>query len=299
MQQKQFSILKLFVVASLIVSMGTNCKKNNNTTQQPTPPAGFVFIPAPTEKDSIGSGSVEPVYGQEKPRHRIQLSPFFMAKYELTIKEFNAFIQAGYKDTATYYTEFNSRPETHPVIQVSWIDAAKYCNWRSKTAGLDSCYVFKTGGVEIDSYHFGTPGNTKNGYRLPTEAEWEYACRAHSDSVYSIGNTGKNTIKAFDANFGSATLFTVAVNSYQPNAFGLYNMHGNVWELCTDWYDGSYYTSDASKLLNPPGPATGPGRVIRGGSWSDFAVDLRSASRGNVTPVNRFSYIGFRLAKTL
>lgn len=290
MQQKQFSILKFVIITSLILSIG--CKKNSNTIP---PPAGFVFIPAPGEKDSIGS--VETGNPNEKPRHRIQLSPFFMAKYELTAKEFNAFIQASYKDTATGYTERNNKGDDFPVIWVSWIDAIKYCNWRSKTENLDTCYVFNTNGTDINSYNFGQPGNSKNGYRLPTEAEWEYACRAHSDSAYTIGNTGKNTITTADANFSNTS--PVPVDSYKPNGFGLYNMHGNVWEWCSDKYDQNYYTNPKATKLSPMGSETGLNRVFRGGSWDGSAVILRSAIRYYGTPDILYNVIGFRVAKTM
>lgn len=293
MQQKQFSVLKFVIITGLILSIG--CKKNNNTIQSPIPPAGFVFIPAPGEKDSIGSVETETGNPNEKPRHRIQLSPFFMAKYELTIKEFNTFIQASYKDTSTGYAEYNNQGDNFPVIWVGWIDAIKYCNWRSKTENLDTCYIFKPNGIDIDSYNFGQPGNSKNGYRLPTEAEWEYACRAHSDSAYTIGNTGKNTITTANANFNNTG--TVPVDSYKPNGFGLYNMHGNVWEWCSDKYDQNYYTNPNAIELNPVNSKASLYHVVRGGGWNSSEASLRSAYRNGYWPI--FNFVGFRIAKTM
>lgn len=305
MQQKQGLILNFIIIISLILSINIACKKNNTSTQMqpPTPPTGFAFIPAPGEKDSIGR--IEDGIAWEKPRHRILLSPFFMAKYELTVKEFNGFIQDGYQDTTTQYASKNNKGDNHPVVWVSWLDAARYCNWLSKKQGLDTCYVFAHNRTDVVNYNFGTPDNPKNGYHLPTEAEWEYACRAHSDSAYTIGNTGKNTITTADANFNvplSDENKSVPVNSYKPNNFGLYNMHGNILEWCSDYINDDYYKKPEATQLNPLNtdyPIGNNSRVIRSGSWASDASQIRSDFRyfagGNETSMA----IGFRLVKRI
>ena len=132
---------------------------------------------------------------------------------------------------------------------------------------------------------------TKGGYRLPTEAEWEYACRAGTTTACSFGD--KITPK--DANYDNSEIGKpVSVGSYKPNAFGLYDMHGNAWEWCEDWYGG--YPSGA--VTDPKGPETGKYRVIRGGSFNEFESSARSSNRGNFTPTNQPLDIGFRLAGT-
>ena len=156
-------------------------------------------------------------------------------------------------------------PLNHPVVNVSWEDADAYSKWLTVKKGKK--------------------------FRLPTEAEWEYACRAGTTTPF---NTGANITTA-KANYKGKD--TVAVDSFAPNAWGLYNMHGNVWEWCSDWYDNKYYDECKAKgtIENPPGPETGSDRVIRGGSWSYTAESCRSASRDVNAPDFRLSSVGFRL----
>ena len=132
----------------------------------------------------------------------------------------------------------------------------------------------------------------RGGYRLPYEAEWEYACRAGTKTAYSFGD--KITHK--DANYGGAKIEKpVAVGSYKPNAFGLYDMHGNVWEWCEDWYDDY----PAGAVIDPKGPAMGEDRVLRGGSfYGNDASIARSFSRNHGSPTARLSNYGFRLERT-
>ena len=133
---------------------------------------------------------------------------------------------------------------------------------------------------------------TNGGYRLPTEAEWEYACRAGTTTAYSFGED----ITTKDANYDESKIDKpVAVGSYKPNAFGLYDMHGNVWEWCNDWY-GSLQNVE---VTDSKGPATGERRVLRGGSFYIDGSKARSSSRFFYTPTYRIRSNGFRLAKTL
>ena len=125
-------------------------------------------------------------------------------------------------------------------------------------------------------------------YRLPTEAEWEYACRGGKETPYHFGNA----ISAREANFNGKG--TLPVGSHPANAFGLYDMHGNVWEWCSDWYDKDYYKSGVN--LDPQGPTTGTQRVLRGGAWTSAAHHCRTATCNAAFPVDLpFHYIGFRV----
>jgi formylglycine-generating enzyme required for sulfatase activity len=179
-------------------------------------------------------------------------------------------------------------PQTddHPVVNVSWNDAVAFGEWLSRKEGTR--------------------------YRLPTEAEWEYACRAGSttrwyhgndeDGLAQVGNVADATAKAKFPNVGTigATdgyVFTAPVGRFQANGFGLYDMHGNVWEWCADWYDEKYYERSPSE--DPAGPATGSFRVFRGGSWIDDAWGCRAAGRFGREPSIRYYYLGFRLARTV
>ena len=150
----------------------------------------------------------------------------------------------------------------YPVYYVSWCGAVKFCNRLSEQMGYEKCYT-ESGDWECDF--------SKNGYRLPTEAEWEYACRAGTDTYFYTGNVlsysdGKTSTDLDKAElYGSNRSNLHRVGRKEPNAFGLYDMHGNVCEWCNDWYGESYYSSSPSN--NPTGPNSGSERVDRGGSW--------------------------------
>ena len=151
-----------------------------------------------------------------------------------------------------------------------------------------------------------TPNWQANGYRLPTEAEWEYAAREGGKKV-RFGN-GQNTLRATEANFDASKDYkepysevgeykerTVAVDSFAPNALGLYNMSGNVWEWCWDWYSEDYYKN--SPVQNPRGPEEGDYRVVRGGSWGGTPFICRAALRYTYDPNYRDHLVGFRLCR--
>ena len=173
-------------------------------------------------------------------------------------------------------------------MTVNWDDAVAFCEWLSKKEG-------KT-------------------YRLPTEAEWEYACRAGTATRYyggddpetlaTVANVADATFKvdfADEAYYGlrasDGYTYTAPVGRFKPNAFGLYDMHGNVWQWCSDWYDSDYYSK--SPVDDPKGPNSGHRRVQRGGSWFDWAVLARSAVRSKDSPDSRNYVTGFRVARTL
>ena len=178
-----------------------------------------------------------------------------------------------------------SQTDSHPVVNVSWNDAVEFIKWLSK--------------------------KERKQYRPPTEAEWEYCCRAGSETHFSTGDSlaslkdfgnmldasykGKYTTDTdqpfpFDDGF----VYTSSVGRFKGNPFGLYDMHGNVWEWCNDWYGKDYYAT--SPLTDPGGPTTGSSKVVRGGSWNYSAGRCRSAFRGDGDPSHRGNSLGFRLA---
>ena len=171
----------------------------------------------------------------------------------------------------------------HPVENVSWNDAIAFCNKLSEREGLRPYY--RSGAEEQSG---------GDGYRLPTEAEWEYACRAGSTTRYSFGDDAASLgeFAWYDGNSGSKTH---PVGQKRPNAFGLYDMHGNVWEWCWDGYEERYYAN--SPTDDPLGPSQAAVRVIRGGSWDNDPRDARSANRSRGTPGDRDDDLGFRVAR--
>ncbi|MFH1741706.1 MAG: formylglycine-generating enzyme family protein, partial [bacterium] len=176
----------------------------------------------------------------------------------------------------------------YPVYYVSWYDAVKFCNRLSYVEGLESCYNESTWACDFN----------KSGFRLPTEAEWEYACRAGTETNFytgnSITNDGYSSTDLERAGwYGYGVVQANVVGAKEPNAFGLYDMHGNVWEWCNDWYRN--YSSGS--VTDPTGFQTGSYRVIRGGSWSSYASLCRSAKRGLEDPDVRVDEVGFRITR--
>jgi formylglycine-generating enzyme required for sulfatase activity len=251
-------------------------------TPQRTAPDGFVRINGGTF--TMGSPASESGrYDDEGPQHQVTVSSFYMGKYEVTQKEYQAVMGKN---------PSNFKGDNLPVERVSWFDAVNYCNKRSVKEGLSPAYTVK--GKNI------TWNKDMNGYRLPTEAEWEYACRAGTTTPYSTGNNITTNQANYDGNFsynnnakGTYRNKTTEVGSFTPNAWGLYDMHGNVWEWCWDWY-GSY---SATAQTDPSGASSGTYRVRRGGNWYNFALHLRSVSRGYDTPTYRYDELGFRLVR--
>jgi formylglycine-generating enzyme required for sulfatase activity len=179
--------------------------------------------------------------------------------------------------------------DRHPVEAVSWLDAVQFSNKLSEKEGKQPFY-------EIDGEDIRVPDWNGQGYRLPTEAEWEYACRANAATPTRF-SFGDNAVElGLYAWFeGNSEQRTHPVGQKRPNGFGLYDMHGNVFELCWDRYGEGYYNQSAAD--DPTGPAGAAGRVIRGGSWYDLPRYCRSADRNADSPDGRYYDLGFRLAR--
>ena len=245
----------------------------------------------------------------EKPVHKVTLNSFYLSKYELTFSEYNAFCEAtGRKNTSDYGMGAGLRPMTF----VSWYDAIEYCNWRSQQEGLTPCYTINKQHKDPNNQNKDdalkwtiTCNFNANGYRLPTEAEWEYAARERGRKV-RFGN-GKDIADPEEINFCGLEMYkkpysvvgvyrakTTDVGSYAPNALGLYDMTGNVREWCWDW--PALY--EATSQQNPKGPVSGWYRVVRGGCWWDWYGFKRVADRGGFHPTLRDDSTGFRCART-
>ncbi len=264
-------------------------------------------------------------YTDAEHQHRVEISKrLWFGKTEVTLGQFRQFVEdTGYKTDAEKdgeggwgydsqekkavgrKPEFHwrntgfSQDDSHPVVNVSWNDAVAFCNWLSREEGLPEFYEF---GGKVEN-------QGGRGYRLPTEAEWEYACRAGTTTRYTsgddpeglvrIGNTWDSSTKeAFPAFVNQLTSsdrypFTSPVGRFRSNSFGLLDMHGNAFEWCQDWYSADYYQT--SPVVDPPGPESGSSRVLRGGSWRNYATYCRSAYRYYDDPTDRYGHIGFRV----
>jgi formylglycine-generating enzyme required for sulfatase activity len=299
----------------------------------------MVLIPSGecTMGDSFGEGS-----SSEQPVHLVGLDSFRMSSHETTNQQYCDYLnsanaqgmitvsdgrvfQAGSGNSYLYCEttsgvdwqwsrivwngstfSVSAGSESHPVTMVSWYGAAAYCNWRSQQDGYELCYDLSS----WVCYHI------RRGYRLPTEAEWEYAARGGlSDQRFPWGDT----ISHDQANYRSTSLYgydvsptrglhpmyadggypcTAPVGSFPANGYGLYDMAGNVYEWCNDWYSDTYYAS--SPYGNPKGPSSGIWRVLRGGSWDlGHAADCRVALRGLSVPYDLQNAFGFRVVLDL
>ena len=256
--------------------------------------------------------------GDEAPVHKVRITrPFYLGRHEVTVGQFQKYLQAsgnvpesiadatgGYGYNPAYDPKKSARGDAfegrdpkyswsnpgfkqgpdHPVLNVTWNDAVRLCEWLSKQEGKK--------------------------YRLPTEAEWEYACRAGTRTRYHNGDSPEALLQVaniFDADSKQnwtqwaqyalaghdGFAFTAPVGSFAPNAFGLYDMHGNAWEWCADWQSETYYAE--SPLNDPKGPAAGEVRVRRGGSWHTWPFYARASYRNWNAPTTRYTLVGMRL----
>ena len=296
---------------------------------------GMTFVKLPAGEFSMGSDEAPEALarayphlqaerftqlGDEQPVHRVHIThAFWMGQYEVTVGQFKKFIEAsgyvpesmadgtgGYGWRADYDPATTKRGDAfegrdpryswrdpgfvqaddHPVVNATWNDAQALAAWLSKT----------------EARH----------YRLPTEAEWEYACRAGTRTRYSSGDDPASLLRVanvFDASSAKrwpqwqpmalqsddGYPFTAPVGSFAPNEWGLYDMHGNAWEWVADWYGDDYYAH--SPTDDPQGPATGNVRVRRGGSWHTWPFYARSSFRNWNTPDTRYTLVGMRLVR--
>ena len=267
--------------------------------------AGFVWIPPGTF--IMGSPGSEFGNSNEQPQHSVTLTQgFYMSKYAITQGQYFALMELR-----PSYAPSGDGKGRLPVEGVSWYDAIEFCNKLSEKYGLTPAYTIDKEQQDPNNQSASdtlkwlvTVNRNANGYRLPTEAEWEYACRAGTTTAY---NTGADSIYLTQANYGAAAGInkTTEVGSYAPNAWGLYDMHGNVFEWCWDWYGLSYYSSSPS-FVDPAGPTTpdydsgvNSRRVVRGGSWLSLSSggSLRSACRGHGNPSIGDDGCGFRVVR--
>jgi formylglycine-generating enzyme required for sulfatase activity len=259
---------------------------------RPTPGVTMEFVYIRPGAFAMG-GRSDPQHdyqGVEKPRHTVTITRgFHIGKHEVTRGQFAAFVDAtGYETGArregsawacqpdgtwksTRGVDWRNpksfrQDDTHPVVAVSWNDAKAFCDWVARKTGRE--------------------------VRLPTEAEWEYACRAGTTGSWACGDASLLGKSAWY--YLNSGMRTHPVGQKEPNAWGVYDVHGNVWEWVADRYDPTYYAS--SPVKDPAGPAKGTDRVLRGGSWSDSSYKCRSAYRYRCHPAYCGTLWGFRAA---
>lgn len=295
MQQKRFFTLSLWLISAIVLTLFAACKKTNN---QPT---GFIAQPIAdtlTNFRAIKGGTF--TRGDKEltnaTPHKVNISSFYMGETEVTRAQWKAFLnkKANY-GSSNNINDFTiggwNETDQHPVANVNWFDAVRFSNYYTKEIlkTTDTAYVF----IRSDSV---VCNKNAKGARLPTEAEWEYACRGGTQTPYYTGWMVTRSYANYDE---SGITKTTPVVSYINNPYGLYDILGNVWEWCSDWYKSDYYPTDGSVQNNPIGPTIGLERVARGGSWANSVVVLRAAFRGSGNPGIRSFTVGLRLAKTM
>jgi formylglycine-generating enzyme required for sulfatase activity len=278
----------------------------------PPPPPGMAYIPA----GSFQMGDNLDGETNAQPVHNVHLDAFFIDRFEIT-KELWQSVQTWGAANGYSISGGSFKASGHPVQTITWYDCVKWCNARSEKEGLTPCYytddaqtlVYKTGNLDLTNSQVKW---TANGYRLPTEAEWEKAARG---GILGLRHPWGNTITGSQANYNGSgdvsegqSTATTPVGYYNgsqlpagvdmANGYGLYDMVGNVFEWCWEWYGSTYY-GDVAAGNNPRGPAIGTTRVLRGDAWSGNASNLRCSYRGVTSPHLLVSYFGFRCARGL
>ncbi len=269
-----------------------------NAESYPAPGANFVLIKGGSF--IMGSPAAEDWRSNDESQHSVTLASFYMAKYEVTQKEWREI---------TGKNPSNFTGDKLPVESVTWLEAVEFCNALSRKNGRTPAYTVTDGGHSVSW------NRSANGFRLPTEAEWEYAARAGTRTLfYSRKVPGANDVNFYghypyqiEQNYfhdavletrpGTYRAKTVDVGSFAPNQNGLYDIYGNVGEWCFDYY-GDYSASagfSGGSSTNPSGASEGSRRVYRGGGWNDFGKNLRSAYRAALPQGNRAYNVGLRL----
>lgn len=199
----------------------------------------------------------------EQPAHRVWIDAFLMDRCEITQGQYDKLVPTG---SGSHF-----KGPARPVEQMSWVRAVFFCNTRSRAEGFTPCYDEETGACNFAA----------NGYRLPTEAEWEYACRAGTETDYFFGGDPRR-LDEYAWYSGNSAKSTHPAGQKKANPWGLYDMYGNVAEWCNDVYEENYYKGSPEK--NPQGPAEGAKYVLRGGGWNSTAKACRSAYRVGEAP---------------
>ncbi|MEQ8221374.1 MAG: bifunctional serine/threonine-protein kinase/formylglycine-generating enzyme family protein [Candidatus Eremiobacterota bacterium] len=299
------AIILFLIISYLIYSKFIVKNRHNSLTDMPVSgvtPSGMVKRPSMVFIQGGTFTMGGELNNDEKPLHEVSVNSFYMSNYEVTCEEYCRFLnfmgnenEGGSswmsldtgggigRDSETGVFYVKEEFKMHPAVYVNWYGAVAYCNWLSKMEGRISCYGEKG--------NRGKGDRNKKGYRLPSEAEWEYASRAGSTVNYYWGAIMDDSYCWYQKNSDGNHH---VVGQKKPNKWGLYDMSGNVWEWCDDWF-GPY---SEKKNINPAGPLTGKDKVYRGGGWYGGVDCCRSADRFFTTPGEKNNGLGFRIVRS-
>ncbi len=249
----------------LTVAAGVSCRRVEPGGGKAKPPeivrtaSGMEMVLIPAGSFTMGSDGGK---ADQSPAHEVWVDSFLIDRHEITQEVYGKLVQPN----GSHF-----KGPQRPSEMISWGDAALYCNQRSRAEGLEPCYDEETAECDFKA----------NGYRLPTEAEWEYACRAGTTTRWSFGND-PGMLRKHGWFKGNAGKTTHPAKQKGPNAWGIFDMHGSVLEWCNDMYDEDYYKTSPKK--NPRGPAEGEKYVLRGGAWNSSQEACGSAYRVGEDP---------------
>jgi formylglycine-generating enzyme required for sulfatase activity len=272
-------------ISELVQAMVNEIAGGSTSAQMPIP-ANFVRV----EGGTFQMGDPNDYDNRDRPVHTVTVRSFSISKYEVTQKEWYEIMGTTVRqqrDMVDKSYTMNGEGDNYPMYYVNWYEAVEYCNRRSVKEGLTSAYRGSGNSITCDW--------NANGYRLPTDAEWEFAAKGGTKEYLTTEYSGSNSVGAvawYDGNSGGSMY---PVGTKAPNSLGIYDMSGNISEWCWDWYGG--YSSGSQ--TDPRGPVSGTLRVGRGGSWINSAAAVRSAKRGDFYPSFRNSTMGFRLVRSL
>lgn len=269
MRMRSLLILLAFLVAPLIFNA---CSDDDGDGPAD---ATMVLVPAGNYQMGDDNANYEP---NERPARTVAINAFFISKTEVTQALYQSVIGAN---------PSHNKGDRRPVENVTWFEALEFCNALSRRDGYTEVYSDITGNLQADF--------SADGYRLPTEAEWEFACRGGTTTPYYTGSSKADLEKAGWYS-GNANGTTHDVSDLEANTHGIHDMHGNVFEWCWDWFSAAYYQQGENN--NPRGPSGGEERVCRGGSYFVFEYGCRSSFRSMLTPQYKSRDIGIRLART-
>ena len=297
------------VIAALaitsILAFHSGCKKESVTepTKDPEQPS-IQMVQVAGGMFQMGSSTG---LSDQKPVHSVTVGTYYIDNTEITYEKWaevrNWGLSNGYSDLPEGRNGYNPVGTSNPVTEVNWYEVVKWCNARSEKDGLTPMYyesntlafVYRTGQLYVfaDAVKW-----TANGYRLPTEAEWEFAARGGT-KTRGYTYSGSNTIEDVAWSTSNSLLKTHPVATKGANELGIYDMSGNVWEMTNDWYEDYYYSG--SPRNNPTGPGSGVDRVVRGGCRTGGALNQRTSRRVYIydrTGSDRGGNVGFRLLRT-
>jgi len=290
------SKITLYIICGLfLIGCGSSASRTSGTPEMVLVKGGTFIMGSPVEETNS--------FYDERPQHWVTLSNFYISKYQITQKEWEEVMGDN---------PSNFAGDQLPVERISWYDALIFCNKLSMRKKLNPAYRI-AGSTDPTSWGAAPefPDTDAawdaveivkgaNGYRLPTEAQWEFACRAGNITPFNVGENVTVDQANFDGRYpyknnpeGIFRETTILVGSFRPNTWNLHDMHGNIWEWCFDWY--GIYTADPQ--TDPQGAVIGAYRVARGGSWTNSARFLRSAARGSSAPAYREAIIGLRVVR--